>query len=416
MIWPLPTDPDSAKQAAKGLKVAYAIFSAGFPTYLVGGCVRDSLLGIPNYDIDICTSAPPEIIVELFPEALPHGPQRYNIFRLPGDSGIIEIAHFRTERNCDGRHCEVELTGNLHLDLARRDFTVNALAVSPENREVIDEFGGIADLSSRLLRTVGEPSVRFAEDRLRILRGIRFAAKLNFKIDNDTRLAIEHEARNTNSLSGYRIRREITSILQNGNSAKGISLLFELGIWPHIFEEIADYPLSNSWQKRLAAIERVWKDGRGTELSWAVLLMPDLSCANDEQREINGLVSKLGFPSSEGNRILTLCQLTNYAVQFHSLDLESKIAIADSHHLDDIEYLLSLLAPENDFKTTLRREFPSLGTPKLLAGKELKAALSGIQGAEINSALKKLRYLELAGKISSIGEAESFLRQWGRVS
>ncbi|HDR90998.1 MAG TPA: CCA tRNA nucleotidyltransferase, partial [candidate division Zixibacteria bacterium] len=372
MIWPLPKDSKSAQQAKAGLDVASAIFSAGYATYLVGGCVRDSLLGIPNYDVDICTAAPPEIIAEIFPEAIPHGPKRYCIFRLPHGEGFFEIAHFRAEKNCDGRHCEVSLTDDLHLDLARRDFTVNALAVSPDNREIIDDYGGLTDLSSRLLRAVGDPYLRFSEDRLRILRGIRFAAKLNFEIAKDTRLAIEHEAKNTNSLSGYRIRREISSILQNANSAKGISLLSELGIWPHIFEEVEQYPLDSWWERRLAALDGLNDDSKTVELSWAILLIPELPAEGEKMRATESVIGKLGFPAAMAKKLVPLCRLTNNAIQFNKLPKADRVEIAESQYLSEIETLLSHLAPGSGFSTALHREFPGMGFSKCLTGKSLK--------------------------------------------
>ncbi len=411
MIWPLPKDPKSASQAIAGLEVSSKLFSAGFPTYLVGGCVRDSLLGIPNYDVDICTSAPSEIVVELFPEAVPHGPKRYCIFRLPHGEGYFEIAHFRSEENCDGRHCEVSLTDDLHLDLARRDFTVNALAVSPENREIIDDYGGLVDLSSRLLRTVGEPSLRFAEDRLRILRGIRFAAKLDFEIDKDVRLAIKDEARSVNSLSYDRIRGEISNILQNNNSGRGISLIAELGIWPHIFQELALYPASGWWERRLASLDRIDSDKNRTLLCWAILLIPEMPAKPHELRATDRIIGRMGFPVVFSKKLVTLCRLTNNAGQFDNLSKAEKIELADSPLLSDIEVLLIHLAPGSGFSTSLRRTFPRLGCRKCLTGKTLKAALAELPASKINSALQELRYFELTGKVRGCGQAQEFLRE-----
>ncbi|MGC9315463.1 MAG: hypothetical protein ACP5G4_07520, partial [bacterium] len=334
----------------------------------------------------------------------------YCIFRLPHGEGFIEIAHFRSEKNCDGRHCEVALTDDLHLDLSRRDFTVNAMAVSPESMEIIDDYGGLVDLSSKLLRTVGDPTLRFEEDRLRILRGIRFAAKLDFEIDKDTRLAIEDEAKTVNSLSYDRIRGEISNILQNKNSGRGISLIAELGIWPHIFEELALYTSSGWWERRLASLDRIDSNQDNGLLSWVILLIPELPAELHELRATERVIEKMRFPVASSKILVTLCRLTNNAGQFDNLSKDQKIEIADSPLLSNIEVLLSHLTPGSGFSTALRRIFPRLGCRKCLTGNALKAALAKLPTSVINSALQELRYLELTGKISSCGQAQEFLR------
>lgn len=189
--------------------------AAGYPAYLVGGCVRDGLLHQPTYDYDITTAARPEETQAVFrevkqdPVGIRHGTIRLH---LPG--GIAEVTTFRTEGGYDDhRHPGwVEFVPDIETDLARRDFTVNAIAWSPR-RGYCDPFGGREDLEQGILRCVGEPNRRFREDALRILRGIRFAARFRLTAEPATMAAMEANASLVQCLSGERIFEELTGFL-----------------------------------------------------------------------------------------------------------------------------------------------------------------------------------------------------------
>ena len=189
---------------------------AGYPAYLVGGCVRDGLLHQPTYDYDITTAARPEETQAVFrgvkqdPVGIRHGTIRLH---LPG--GIAEVTTFRTEGGYgDHRHPGwVEFVPDIEADLARRDFTVNAIAWSPR-RGYADPFGGRKDLEQGILRCVGEPNRRFQEDALRILRGIRFAARFHLTVEPATMAAMAANAPLVQCLSGERIFEELTGFLQ----------------------------------------------------------------------------------------------------------------------------------------------------------------------------------------------------------
>ena len=189
---------------------------AGYPAYLVGGCVRDELLGLPTYDYDITTGAKPEEIQAVFRDVkqdtvgIRHGTVR---LRLPG--GVAEVTTFRTEGGYDdNRHPGwVKFVPDIETDLARRDFTVNAIAWSPR-RGYADPFGGQADLKQGILRCVGEPDRRFREDALRILRGIRFAARFHLTVEPATMEAMVQNAHLVQNLSGERIFEELTGFLR----------------------------------------------------------------------------------------------------------------------------------------------------------------------------------------------------------
>ena len=192
-----------------------ALEDAGFAAYLVGGCVRDSLMGITPHDYDVCTAALPEQTSAVFRlirqdfTGIRHGTVK---LLLPGEE--IEITTFRREGDYrDGRHPDwVAFVPDVREDLARRDFTVNAIAWSP-TRDFADPFGGIADLKAGVLRCVGQPETRFREDALRILRGMRFAARFGFSVEERTLAAMIALAPLTDSLARERVYEELSGFL-----------------------------------------------------------------------------------------------------------------------------------------------------------------------------------------------------------
>lgn len=181
--------------------------------YLVGGCVRDIALGVWPQDWDICTSALPEQVLDIFPGSRPTGIQHGTVTVVLG-SHQIEVTTFRTEGDYrDHRHPEtVRFVGELTEDLSRRDFTINAMALSPDGL-LIDPFGGMDDLQKGQLRCVGEPERRFQEDALRMFRALRFSARLGFEIEQDTLAGIRARAFLAESLAAERIRDEVEKTL-----------------------------------------------------------------------------------------------------------------------------------------------------------------------------------------------------------
>ena len=185
----------------------------GYEAYPVGGCVRDLLLGRTPGDVDICTSAPPEELLQIFPSAIPTG-LRHGTVTVPGERANVEITTFRREgRYSDGRRPDtVAFDVGLTEDLARRDFTINAMALA-EDGTVIDPFGCQADLAAGLVRCVGDPDRRFQEDGLRLLRAVRFAAQLGFTLEAGTAAALARNAQMLDRVSGERVKAELEKIL-----------------------------------------------------------------------------------------------------------------------------------------------------------------------------------------------------------
>lgn len=223
---------------------------AGHEAYLVGGCVRDLLLGLAPKDWDVATSAPPEAVMALFPKVAATGIRFGTVTVLTGDEAV-EVTTFRREgRYRDGRRPEAVAFGvSLAEDLARRDFTVNAMAWAPE-AGLVDPHGGQADLRAGRIRAVGDPLVRFAEDALRMLRAVRLAASLGFAIESGTWQALRACAPRIEAVARERVREEISRILLSDRPALGVRLLAEGGLLPHVLPELcagAGAPGGGDW-------------------------------------------------------------------------------------------------------------------------------------------------------------------------
>lgn len=201
--------PEDAARAVARLE------AAGFETWAVGGCVRDSLRGAPPHDWDLCTAARPEQMERVFTgERVLKTGIRHGTLTLLTGGGPLEITTFRTDGGySDGRHPDgVRFVSDIREDLARRDFTVGAMAWHPE-RGLCDPFGGRDDLADGVLRAVGDPDVRFQEDALRILRGVRFASQLGFTVEPETAAAMRRQVGRLSLVAAERIREELTRML-----------------------------------------------------------------------------------------------------------------------------------------------------------------------------------------------------------
>ena len=194
--------------------IAKRLEDAGFETWAVGGAVRDALLGHPHLDWDLATAAKPEQVRKLFKRTVPVGVEFGTIGVLDEDNVMHEVTTFRRDVQTDGRHAVVEFGASLDDDLARRDYTINAIAYSPSKDEIRDPYGGQKDIEGRLIRAVGDPRERMREDRLRALRAIRFAARFGFDIERDTWDAIVESAPELGRLSAERVKQEIEKTME----------------------------------------------------------------------------------------------------------------------------------------------------------------------------------------------------------
>ncbi|HKT13627.1 MAG TPA: CCA tRNA nucleotidyltransferase [Terriglobia bacterium] len=212
---------------------------AGFAAYLVGGCVRDIVMGNEPKDYDIATSAEPPQVVEMFPDSLMVGAQ-FGVVIVPREDGNVEVATFRSDGvYADGRHpVHVEYAKYAEEDVRRRDFTINGLLYDPIEDKVIDYVGGQADIRRGRISTIGDPYKRFGEDRLRMLRAVRFAARFNFELDPAAADAIRELATEIQMVSAERIRDEILKILMQGQARRGFELLDSTTLLGHVLPEV----------------------------------------------------------------------------------------------------------------------------------------------------------------------------------
>jgi poly(A) polymerase len=224
----------------KALTAVRRLQAAGFIAYWAGGCVRDLLLALVPKDYDIATSAVPEQVAALFPQAQLVG-KSFGVVRAPVDEHYFEIATFREDRGyADGRHPDTIVYADPPADAQRRDFTINALFYDPVQALLYDYTGGRKDLQQRLVRAVGAPLERFREDHLRMLRAVRFAARLGFEVETATAEAIRADAALLARISAERIREELMRILLEAQRAGDALLLLDrLGLLAIILPEVS---------------------------------------------------------------------------------------------------------------------------------------------------------------------------------
>jgi poly(A) polymerase len=219
------------------LSIVEQLRGAGHAALLAGGCVRDRLLGREPQDYDVVTDAHPDRVCALFPKARLVGVQ-FGVVVVQRFGHAIEVATFRSEGTySDGRRPDAVVFGDERADALRRDFTVNGLFYDPAANRVIDHVNGQSDLKAGILRTIGDPDVRFAEDHLRMLRAVRIAARLGFAIDPPTSEAIQRLAHHLRSISPERIWMELEQILTEPTRARGWKLLCSLGLRAHLCSE-----------------------------------------------------------------------------------------------------------------------------------------------------------------------------------
>jgi poly(A) polymerase len=254
----------------------------GHQALLVGGCVRDVLLGREPTDYDVSTDAPPDRVISLFPDSVAVGAQ-FGVVFVPLKNHKVEIATFRSDiGSADGRHPErVVFSSSAEQDVQRRDFTINGLLMRHDTGEVLDFVEGRADLRAGVIRAIGEPNRRFSEDKLRMLRGVRFSARFGFKIEPATFEAITVHAKEINQVSPERIREELTKLLTEGAARRGMELLDQTQLLKQVLPEVAAmqgveqppqyHPEGDVWTHTLLMLEGV-SAGSSATLAWGILL------------------------------------------------------------------------------------------------------------------------------------------------
>ncbi len=285
------------RQAA--VEIVKALREKGHQAYLVGGCVRDLLLGREPADYDVATDATPDQVMRIFPRTWAVGAQ-FGVVLVPVPDeptcepsqahphshhhGCIEVATFRRDGvYSDGRHPDqVEFSRSPREDVQRRDFTINGMLLDPLNRdEVLDFVGGRADLEAKLIRAIGDPHRRFAEDKLRMLRAVRFAARFGYAIAPETLKAMQELAPQIKVVSHERVRDELTKMLTEGHARRSFELLEESGLLVQVLPEVARmkgveqppqfHPEGDVWIHTLLLLEKLPANCSPT-LAWGALL------------------------------------------------------------------------------------------------------------------------------------------------
>lgn len=268
--------------------ICNTLIREGHQAFLVGGCVRDLLLGRGPADYDVSTDATPERVISLFPGSVAVGAQ-FGVIIVPRDGHKVEVATFRSDiGSADGRHPErVVFTSSPEQDVQRRDFTINGLLMRHDSERVLDFVAGQTDLHAGIIRAIGEPARRFAEDKLRMLRTVRFAARFGFQIEPETFAAIRLHAHEIGQVSAERIREELTKLLTEGAARRGMELLDESGLLQHILPEVTAmqgveqppqyHPEGDVWTHTLLMLEGLPAGSSATSatsatLAWGVLL------------------------------------------------------------------------------------------------------------------------------------------------
>jgi poly(A) polymerase len=254
----------------------------GYQALLVGGCVRDLLLRRDPSDYDVTTDATPAQVMELYPDSVGVGAQ-FGVVLVPRDGFKVEVATFRCDVGySDGRHPDqVVYARTPREDVSRRDFTINGLLMKHDTGEVLDYVAGRGDLSAGIIRAIGEPHRRFAEDKLRMLRAVRFAARFSYSIDPATFEAIQKLAPEIHSVSAERLRDELSKLLTEGAARRGFELLDETGLLRELLPEIVAmkgvpqppeyHPEGDVWIHTLMMLYGL-PPGASPTLGWGVLL------------------------------------------------------------------------------------------------------------------------------------------------
>jgi putative nucleotidyltransferase with HDIG domain len=414
----------------------------GHAAYLTGGCVRDLLLGRDPKDFDVTTSAQPDELLRLFPRADRVG-AHFGVVLVREDGEQVEVATFRSDLEySDGRHpVGVQFETDPRKDVLRRDFTINALLLDPASGEILDFVGGRADLDARLIRAIGDPEFRFREDHLRLLRAVRFAARLGFEIEEESFAAIQRLAPLIQGVSPERVRDEIARILTEGGVRIGFELLDATGLLQQVLPEVAAmkgvqqppefHPEGDVWTHTLIMLDGL-RDPSLT-LALGVLLHDVGKPATFRVAErirfdghvekgveiAHGLLTRLRFPNHviEGVEALIANHMRFMEVprmrestlkRFMRMpDFEEHMAL---HRLDCLSSHGGL--DNYDFVRLKQSEVPAeeLKPTPLLTGKDLIAA--GYRpGPAFGAVLHEIEDAQLEGRISSTDEALRMARE-----
>jgi poly(A) polymerase len=397
------------KQAA--IKIVKQLQHNGYQALLAGGCVRDMLLGRRASDYDVATDAPPEEVIRLFQRTLKVG-AKFGVVIVLMNRQQVEVATFRTETGyTNGRHPGEVKFATAAEDAGRRDFTINGMFYDPLHDEVIDYVGGQGDLEKRIVRTIGDPGERFAEDYLRMLRAVRFSTQLSFAIEPATWAAVCRHAKKITGISGERIAIELEAILVNPNRATGTTMLIESGLADAIFgglsteEKSSTVSVLRHLRKKVGFPLGLAAFFAGCPAQPALQKCRILKLSRNQNRHLKFLLTNRG-------RLLdyqmSLADLKRILAQPYFWDLYELQRAIQKTVSDDRKSLAPL--------TKLRRRIRWLGdvelrpTP-LLDGHDLMR-LGALPGPSLGQLAEEMYTAQLEGVVKTPAEAEKWAAQW----
>ena len=419
----------------------------GHEALLAGGCVRDSLLGRKAADYDVATDATPKRVLELFPDGVGVGAQ-FGVILVPRKGIKVEVATFRSDIGySDGRHPDaVAYSKTAQEDAQRRDFTINGLLMRHNSGEILDYVGGQADLRAGVIRAIGEAERRFTEDKLRMLRGVRFAARLGFVIDAATMAAMKGLAPQIAQVSAERIREELTKLLSEGAAKRGFALLDETGLLREVLPEISAlhsveqppqyHPEGDVWTHTMLMIDGLPAGSSGT-LAWGVLLHDvgkpatfrsaaetgdrirfdghvdagvniagricrRLRFSNEDTEQILSLVSNhMKFKDAEQMRKATLKRFVRLPRFEEHLALHRLDCLSSNRRMEAYEFVSRFLAETPPEEVRPHR---------VLTGNDL-LRMGYAPGPLFSEILRSIEDAQLDGQIDNLAEAEGFVRR-----
>ncbi len=426
------------------VEIVRQLQTAGFSAFWVGGCVRDYLLGQKPQDYDIATSARPEQIERLFSRTLAVG-RKFGVMIVRTGGHQFQVATFRAEADYrDGRHPERITFATAEADAQRRDFTVNGLFYDPVAEEIHDWVGGEKDLRARLIRAIGVPEERFAEDHLRLLRAVRFAAQLGFEIEPRTFAAVQALAPKIRLISAERIRDELIKLFSPPQAARGLVLLLQSGLLPGVLPELVAtlaceqspdfHPEGTVFEHIRLMLEKMPPEASAS-LPWAVLFHDIAKPATAERDPATGkihfyghekvgallaerILTRLRFPKRQIGEIVacvrqhmqfkdvkamrraTLRRLLMRKTFPLELELHRLDCLGSHGDLGHYEFLIEQAA-ELKKKPAIR--------PPLLTGRDL-LALGLKSGPELGALLEEIREKQLQDELKTPRQARAWVR------
>lgn len=402
------------------VRIVKRLRDEGHEALFAGGCVRDRLMGIPAKDVDIATSARPDVVKSLFPRCLGVGESFGVVIVLTGGSRF-EVATFRLESDYeDGRHPGRVKYSDARQDVERRDFTINGLLLDPlDGDRVIDYVGGQADLEKGVIRAIGEPERRFAEDHLRMLRALRFAARFGFEIEPATFMAIREQVRSIHRVSAERINEELIGIFTCPRPDRGLGLLDESGLLAEVLPEVEALKSSGDVYSHTRAMLGSMKDPTET-LAFGVLLQA-FGQLEAESSTVEKICGRLRFSREQTRRIKALVENHSSFRSVETMSLrELKRFLRQEHFEEHLElHRLDCESGDGDlshweFCCCKLEEIPEdrLWPPRLLTGDDL-LEMGFDPGPKFKEILLAVENAQLEETLVTAEEAKEFvLDRW----